>query len=229
MSGEDPAYPKSDSGKPIALEARGVGEDGRRFSPSIQRNRDAVRAALLAHMPTSGTLLEIASGTGEHGAHIAPACPGLTWIYSDIDEVSLASQAAWKAALTDSADLQGPLHFDVRLNDWPAMGAPEPLDAIFCANMIHIAPFEAAIGLITGAGRYLRPGGRLMLYGPFARDGEIAPSNAAFSEDLKRRDPHWGVRDLDLDLLPHAHAVGLSLAHVEPMPANNLSVFLERG
>lgn len=228
MTGDAPIYPKSENGKPVALEARETGEDGRRFSPSIQRNRDAVRDAFLDHMPRSGTLLEIASGTGEHGAHIAAACPDLTWIYSDIDETSLESQVAWKAAAGPDTHLEGPLHFDVRLEDWTAMGAPVPLDAIFCANMIHIAPFEAAEGLIAGTGRHLRPGGRLMLYGPFARNGEIAPSNADFSEQLKRRDPDWGVRDLDLDLVPLARAAGLKLVHVESMPANNLSALFEK-
>lgn len=94
--------------------------------------------------------------------------------------------------------------------------------------MIHIAPFEAAQGLIAGAGRLLRPGGRLMLYGPFARDGDIAPSNARFSEDLKRRDPSWGVRDLDREIQPLAKSAGLSLIHVMEMPANNLSVVFQR-
>ena len=228
MADENAGYQKSASGKPLALEARGKEPDGRRFSPSIGRNKVVVRSVFLQHMPTTGTALEIASGTGEHGAHIAAEQPGLTWVYSDIDEASLASQAAWKAFAGERAKLEGPLTLDVTTADWTTTGAPHAVDGVFCANMIHIAPFAAAKGLFSGAGRYLRSGGRLMLYGPFARAGVIAPSNASFSSDLKRRNPDWGVRDLEHELLPLAHAAGLSLFTVIEMPANNLSVIFER-
>lgn len=228
MKDETPAYPKAPSGKPVALEARDSDADGRRFSPSIARNRDAVRDAFLAHMPTVGTIFEIASGTGEHGAHIASACPELKWQYSDIDPVSLASQAAWVAHIGAAANLLSPVELDVTQPGWGnGLSASAPV-GVFCANMIHIAPFAAAEGLITGAGQLLNAGGRLMLYGPFARDGIIAPSNASFSEDLKRRDPAWGVRDLDRDIVPLAQKAQLLLAHVIDMPANNLSVVFEK-
>lgn len=210
--------------KPVALETREEATDGRRFSPSIGRNKDVVRDTFLLHMPHTGRVLEIASGTGEHGAHIVAACPNLIWTYSDIDEESRASQAAW-AARDKAAQLCGPLHLDVT-GDWNA--AQGPWDAMFCANMVHIAPFAAAKGLIAGAGATLKPGGRLFLYGPFAREGAIAPSNAQFDADLKRRDPAWGVRDLDLDILPLAGAAGLALKQVITMPANNLSVIFEK-
>lgn len=214
--------------KPVALEERGESGDGRRFSPSTARNRDAVREVFLARMPAKGTLLEIASGTGEHGAHVAPALPGLTWIYSDIDPGSLASQTAWATHLGEESGLTGPLTLDVTLPDWTVAGVPPRLDALYCANMIHIAPFAACEGLFAGAGRHLTTGARLMLYGPFARMGEIAPSNAAFTESLKSRDPAWGVRDLDLDVRPLAEAAGLRLAETVAMPANNLSVIFEK-
>jgi len=94
--------------------------------------------------------------------------------------------------------------------------------------MIHISPFAVAEGLFAGAGRVIKPGGKLMLYGPFARRGDIAPSNARFSEDLQRRDPSWGVRDLDLEILPLANAGGLAISNVINMPANNLSVIFEK-
>jgi len=187
-----------------------------------------VREVFLEHMPATGAVLEIASGTGEHGAHIASALPGLTWQYSDIDTESLASQAAWRVFMGERASLLEPVLLDVTTPDWSASGARVPVEAMFCANMIHIAPFLAAEGLIAGAGRHLLPEGRLMLYGPFARAGQIAPSNARFSEDLKRRDASWGVRDLDQDLLPIAEVAGLDLIDVIEMPANNLSVIFER-
>lgn len=228
MSDENAAYPGTASGKPVALEARAEEADGRRHSPSIARNRDAVRDVFLVHMPASGTVLEIASGTGEHGAHIASALPRLAWQYSDIDAESLASQAAWRLSIGERANLLEPVFLNVTSPDWSASGARLPADAMFCANMIHIAPFSAAEGLLAGAGRHLVAGGRLMLYGPFARAGQIAPSNARFSEDLQRRDRSWGVRDLDYDILPRTLFAGLDLIDVIEMPANNLSVIFEK-
>lgn len=227
MSDENATYQKAQTGQPLALEAREQTDDGRRFSPSIGRNKDVVRDAFLKLMPTSGRILEIAAGTGEHGAHISDAAEALVWTYSDIDPASQASQSAWRAHVGHER-LRGPLTIDTTASDWGEADRDAPWDGMFCANMIHIAPFAAAKGMIAGAGRLLRPGGRLMLYGPFARNGEIAPSNARFSVDLKRRDPSWGVRDLDLEVLPLAQVAGLTLIEVMAMPANNLSVVLER-
>lgn len=227
MTDENATYQKASSGQPLALEKRAATEDGRRFSPSIGRNKDVVRDAFLQLMPDSGTILEIASGTGEHGAHITAAAANLTWTYSDIDSASQASQAAWRDHEGHDR-LRGPLTIDTTQSHWGDADDQAPWDGLYCANMIHIAPIAAAEGLVAGAGRLLRPGGRLMLYGPFARDGEIAPSNAQFSEDLKGRDPSWGVRDLDRDLVPLAVQAGLQLVTVLDMPANNLSVVFER-
>ncbi len=225
MSDEDKDYDKSASGKPLTLEARDAVLDGRLYSPSTGRNKDAVRKVFLQTMPQTGHCLEIASGTGEHGAHIIAAAPELHWTYSDIDPGGHASQAAW-AAHEGHDRLHGPLHLDVTAVKWGE--AERAWAAMFCANMIHIAPFEAAEGLIAGVGRLLPPGGRLFLYGPFARNGEIAPSNARFSEDLKRRDPSWGVRDLDVQVMPLTKLASLRLAEVIEMPANNLSVIFEK-
>ena len=226
MSGEDAAYPKAATGKPVALEARVESADGRRFSPSIERNKDAVVAVFEAEIAHDAFVLEIASGTGEHGFHICERLKQLSWTYSDIDGESRVSQASWRARATHDR-LDGPLELNVTEPDW-GRALNGRYDAIFCANMIHIAPFEAAVGLIRGAGELLSTGGRLMLYGPFSRNGDIAPSNMRFSEDLKRRDSRWGVRDLDLDILPLANAAGLDLHKVIEMPANNLSVTFQR-
>lgn len=227
MSDENAAYPKRASGAPLALEQREETGDGRRFSPSIARNRDVVRDVFRAHMPTAGQVLEIASGTGEHGTYIVSALPDLSWTYSDIDPAGRASQTAW-AQQTGDGRLHGPLEIDVTVAGWANIASLSDFDGVFCANMIHIAPFAAAEGLFQGLGEGLRQGGRFMLYGPFARDGDIAPSNARFSEDLKRRDPSWGVRDLVRDILPLAASVHLSLVEIVEMPANNLSVIFER-
>ena len=201
--------------------------DGRRFSPSTARNKDAVRETFLAHMPATGRILEIASGAGEHGAHITAAAPDLTWTYSDIDPEGRASQSAW-AAYQAHDRLLGPHAVDTTAPQWGEAEDAAPYDGLFCANMLHIAPFEAAIGLLAGAGRLLRENGKLFLYGPYGRNGEIAPSNAQFSTDLKRRNPNWGVRDLDRDILPLAVDNGLTLEAVIEMPSNNLSVIFTR-
>lgn len=227
MTDENQTDQSPATSQPVALERRQAAADGRRFSPSTGRNKDAVRDVFLAHMPVQGQVLEIASGTGEHGAHITAAAPDLVWVYSDIDPAGRASQQAWRAAATHDR-LRGPLTLDTTAEVWPSIDEVPQTCALFCANMIHIAPFAAAEGLITGAGRLLGPGGRVMLYGPFARDGEIAPSNARFSADLKRRDRRWGVRDLDRQILPLAAAAGLHLCEVVDMPANNLSVIFEK-
>ncbi|MEL6387850.1 MAG: DUF938 domain-containing protein [Pseudomonadota bacterium] len=218
-------YPKSADGRPVALEARMAGQDGRRSSPSIARNRDVVRDAFLTSATRSGHVLEIASGTGEHGSHIADAAPDLHWSYSDLDADSRDSQAAWAAAAVHNR-LHGPFIIDASETVWPAVEG-QAFNAIFCANMVHIAPFAATKGLLAGASRHLAAEGKLFLYGPFARDGVIAPSNQAFSQSLKQRNPDWGVRDLDRDLVPLAETVGLRLANVIDMPANNLSVIFE--
>lgn len=225
MTDENAGYQKAGSGQPLALEQRQTSEDGRRFSPSTGRNKDIVRETYLRLMPRTGRVLEIASGTGEHGAHITAGALELEWTYSDIDPASQASQAAWSQH-AEHGRLLGPLTVDTTQSEWGE--AEQVWHGLFCANMIHIAAFEAAMGLIGGAGRLLTPNGRLMLYGPFAQNGAIAPSNQRFSEDLKRRDPSWGVRDLELDIIPLTTEAGLQLAEIVEMPANNLSVVFEK-
>ncbi|MEZ5896405.1 MAG: DUF938 domain-containing protein [Parvularculaceae bacterium] len=212
--------------KEIALEER-TASGARLRSPSAERNRDAIREVFLRLMPGAGAIVEIASGSGQHGAHIAAASPDIYWRPGDPDAASRTSIAAWTAH-SGLANVAAPHNADVTRTGWEGdFGAA---DGVFCANMIHIAPFEAAKGLIAGAGRLLKPGGRLMLYGPFTRNGaHTAPSNEAFDASLKARDPRWGVRDLDRDIAPLAIAAGLSLVEIVDMPSNNFSVIFEKG
>lgn len=205
-------------------EAGGV--DPRRYAPAAARNRDAILAVLPAYLPETGTVLEVASGTGEHAVHFATHLgEGLTWLPSDGDPDAVPGIDA-HAAAAGCARIGPARALDVCRPDWQADIA---FDAIFCANMIHIAPFAALEGLLRGAGAGLPPGGPLMLYGPFRRDGaHTAPSNAEFDRSLKERDPRWGVRDLEGEVVPHAARAGLRLAAVEAMPANNLIVVFRR-
>ena len=207
---------------PVALEDRGRHGDGRQFSPSAARNSGPIREVLERVLPRSGLALEIGSGTGEHVVCFAKALPGLEWQPSDPDPASRASIAAWIAA-EKLANVRAPLAIDTRHDVW-GVEKDAPLAAVISLNMIHIAPWESALGLLAGAGRLLRRDGVLYLYGPFMRGGaHTAPSNAAFDADLKRRDPRWGVRDVD-DLVREAVPHGLKLSDIVEMPANNLSL-----
>lgn len=200
-----------------------VEPDGRRFSPAVARNRDAILGVLRGILPARGLVLEIASGGGEHAAHIAAALPALGFQPSDPDPVARTSIDAWARAAR-LANLRPALALDATAAAWPIAAA----DAVLCINMIHIAPWDAALGLLAGAARVLPPGGPLVLYGPFRRAGaHTAPSNAAFDQSLRAQDPRWGVRDLD-DVARAAGAAGFAPPEVTEMPANNLLVVLRR-
>jgi SAM-dependent methyltransferase len=209
---------------PVALKDRGRTGDGRHFSPSAARNSGSIQEVLERVLPKSGIALEIGSGTGEHVICFARALPGLLWQPSDPDPAARASIEAWTAA-EGLANVRAPVAIDTRHALW-GVEDDAPFAAMISLNMIHIAPWESALGLLAGAGRLLRPDGRLYLYGPFMRGGaHTAPSNAAFDADLKRRDPRWGVRDID-DLIREAAPHGLDLREIIDMPANNLSLVL---
>ncbi len=202
--------------------------DGRLHAPAAQRNRAPIAAVLADWLPAGGTVLELASGTGEHGLHFAACFPGLVWQPSDPDPQHRRSIEAYRLA-EGGANLRPPLDIDVTAPDWPLQDLPgEGLDVLVCCNMIHIAPWAAAEGLFAGAGRYLKAGGGLFLYGPFRRRGvPTAPSNEAFDASLKSRNPDWGLRDLEA-VTALAEAVGLAAPQVVEMPANNLSLWFER-
>jgi SAM-dependent methyltransferase len=173
-------------------------------------------------LPRKGIVLEIGSGTGEHAICFAKSLPELVWLPSDPDAASRASIEAW-IATEELANVRAPVAIDVREAIWGAED-DAPFDAVISLNMVHIAPWEAALGLLAGAGRLLRPNGVLFFYGPFMLGAaHTAASNAAFDADLKRRESRWGVRDVD-DLVREAALHGLELSEVTPMPANNLSL-----
>lgn len=189
----------------------------RRHSPAAERNGPPILAALQRLLPAQGLMLEIASGTGQHAAFLSAGLPGWDWQPSDFDAGSLPSIAAW----CDGLDrVRPPIRLDVLDANWP--GVPAQVDAIFCANMIHIAPWECTAGLMRGAARHLAARGLLLTYGPYIEDDRpTAPSNLAFDTDLRARNPAWGIRRL-ADLSSDAAAVGLVLRERIEMPANNL-------
>ncbi len=198
--------------------------DHRCYAPAAARNRDPILGVLRQHLPERGLVLEIASGTGEHAAHLAGAAgPELVFQPSDPDQAARESIDAWTATL-GLANVRPALQIDAASDDWPIDHA----DAVLCINMIHIAPWAAAVGLFRGAARVLPAGGLLYLYGPYRRGGRhTAPSNAEFDADLRRRDPAWSVRDLEA-VVALAETNGFEPPLVVEMPANNLSVLFRR-
>lgn len=198
-------------------------EDARRYAPSVARNKDAIAAVLARHLPVSGLVLEIASGSGEHAMHFASAFPGLTFQPSDPSEEARDSIQAWRA-VTPLPNVLPPLDLDVTAQQWPIAHA----DVLTCINMIHIAPWAATLGLMQGAARLLPKGGILFLYGPYRRHGQhTAPSNAEFDASLRERDPSWGVRDLEA-VAAAATAAGFAAPLIEAMPANNFALIFQR-
>lgn len=191
--------------------------DARRHSPAAERNGPPILAALQQLLPATGVMLEIAAGTGQHAAHFGAGLPGWTWWPTDFEAAALPSIRAWCAGLPN---VQPPQRLDVLQPHWP--GVPAEVDAVFCANMIHIAPWACCAGLMQGAARHLRAQGRLITYGPYLEEGvPTAPGNLAFDADLRQRDPAWGLRRRE-DVEAVAAQAGLVLQARVAMPANNL-------
>lgn len=196
---------------------------GKRHAPAAARNAGPIREVLARLLPAGGAVLEVASGTGQHAAFMAAAFPDRTWQPSDADPGALASIAAWVAE-AGLPNLRAPLRLDVEVEPWPI----DAVDAIVCINLVHVAPWSAALALLRGAARRLGPGGLLYTYGPYRFGGEFtAPSNAEFDASLRAQDPGWGVRDVR-DLEAAAAAARLHLAETIAMPANNHSLVFRR-
>lgn len=216
----------------FATAGQPVESDGRLDSAAFHRNHAPVWAVLDKFLAgKSGDVLEAGSGTGQHVVHFARHSPGIVWWPSDLNAAHLKSIAAW-CANAGLANIRPALRIDLTDPAWcPAMqdgSGPGKLLAVFCANVIHIAPWRVAEGLFAGAARYLRDDGRLFLYGPFKRDGKhTALSNAVFDTSLRDRDGEWGVRDI-ADVSRLAEGVDLVLVEAVPMPANNLILVFAR-
>jgi Protein of unknown function (DUF938) len=198
--------------------------DLRRFAPSVARNREPITGVLQKYLPTQGLILEIASGSGEHVVHFARTIgKELTFQPSDPDPDARDSIDHWVAALHLKNVLPA-IALDAATEPWPIVRA----GMVICINLIHIAPWASAVGLMRGASTTLPPGGELLLYGPYRRAGQhISPGNSAFDADLRSRNPDWGVRDLE-EVAALAEIHGFAAPTIEAMPANNLSVIFTR-
>jgi SAM-dependent methyltransferase len=213
-------------------DGRPIEPDGRLDAAAFHRNHQPIWMVLEKFLDgKSGDVVEAGSGTGQHVIDFARRSPDITWWPSDFNDAHLKSIAAWRAH-AQLSNVRAPLRIDLSDPVWcPEMhdgSGPGPLLAVFCANVIHIAPWRVAEGLFAGAARFLRADGRLFLYGPFKRDGKhTAPSNAAFDSSLRDNNPEWGVRDI-ADVTAVAESAGLKLAEIVEMPANNLILAFER-
>ena len=213
-------------------DGRPLEPDGRLDAAAFHRNHAAISAVLQPFLAKkSGDVVEAGSGTGQHVVAFARHTPGVTWWPSDLNEQHLRSIDAWRAH-AELPNIRKPLRIDLSDPAWcPEMHddrGPGPLLAVFCANVIHIAPWRVAEGLFAGARRYLQADGRLFLYGPFKRGGRhTAVSNAVFDSSLREENAEWGVRDID-DLNKLGEAAGLALKEIVEMPANNLILVFSR-
>lgn len=201
----------------------GAADGDRRSAPAALRNREPIANVLADWLPNEGLVLEIASGTGEHVIHFATRFPNLDWQPSDLHPEALASIDAWResAGLTN---VRPSASLDASADNWPIRHA----DAILSINMVHISPWASALGLLAGSARLLGPGAPLILYGPWLKDDiQTAAGNLAFDVDLKRRNPAWGLRQVE-DFQASAESYGFTLDAIQAMPANNLMLLFRR-
>ena len=196
-----------------------MSEDCRRYFAAVPRNRDVILEVLRRVLPENAAVLEVASGSGEHGVHFASHLPSVTWHPTDADPELLASINAWRHA-SDLPNLRPARWLDVLKKPWPTI----EVDAVVNINMLQVSPWEACPALFEGVAQVLRPGGVVVMYGPYKRAGKhTSESNASFDATVRENDPRWGVRNLE-DVAAAAHARGLILEEVIEMPANNLAV-----
>lgn len=204
-------------------------QDARQYAPATLRNRAAILEVLLQNLPTTGNILEIASGTGEHSVYFAPHLHPRQWISSDPNPIAISSIIAWQQH-EPSPNLVEPLNIDVTAADWSDLYQlkSQNIQVIVNINMLHISPWNACLGLMAGANRILSEGGILYLYGAYKQNGKhTSLSNADFDASLRYQNPEWGVRDLEA-VIAVAAAENLVLQKVQSMPANNLSVFFQK-
>jgi hypothetical protein len=190
------------------------------FSPAAERNKQPILDVLRKVLPTQGTALEIASGTGQHVAWFAQHLPAWTWQPTDAQVAALDSVMA-RIARDALRNVHAPLLVDVMSPAW-LPSETLPFEAIYCANMLHIAPWATCAALMHGSARHLSPEGVLITYGPYLEDEvPTAGGNLAFDQSLRERDPAWGIRRR-VDVEQQAARAGLQLTQRHALPANNL-------
>ena len=205
--------------------------DGRLNAPATARNTEVIAEVLQTVMKfETGNVIEIGSGTGQHVIHFSRLFPNLTWWPSDPETDHIKSIESWRQYAKQD-NIRPACRIDASA-DWNlGKETTPPSDNVICifsANVVHIAPWEVAIGILSGAGKYLQKDGVLVLYGPYSRSGDLlSEGNIAFDKSLKSRNPDWGIRDLD-DILKSAEKHNMSLHKVFDMPSNNSTIVLKK-
>ena len=197
-------------------------------SPAAERNKQPILEVLQTFLPTTGRALEIASGTGQHLVWFAQALPLWTWQPTEVHRGALYNIEV-RTAEADLDNVLEAIQLDVRTEPWfTELAEPPSFDLIFCANMLHIAPWAACSALMHGAAHHLAPGGKLVTYGPYFEDG-VAPaqSNGEFDISLRAHDASWGIRQR-ADVEREAARAGMHLRARHAMPANNLLLVWQR-
>lgn len=195
------------------------------FSAPSERNKQPILEVLRTLLPAQGHALEIASGTGQHVAWFATHLPQWSWQPTDL-KTDLFPDIVARTAGAGLAHVQPPLQLDVLAEPWPVHD--RRYDLVYCANMLHIAPWTCCGALMRGAARQLTPQGQLVTYGPYLED-EVPTSegNLRFDATLRAQDPAWGIRRRE-DVAQEAQRAGLQLAARHAMPANNLLLVWQR-
>ena len=201
--------------------------DQRLLFPATQRNRVPIGDVLADQLPSTGLILEIASGSGEHGVTFQKRFPGVIWQCSDPDPEHCRSIDSWIRHEQLTQTMPPALQMDVRDTDW-GQQLEAPAQAVVAINLLHISAWECTVALFTQAATLLPSGGILCIYGPFSVDGRhVSDSNRSFDASLRERNGSWGVRDQTL-VLQEAGAAGFSLQKISLMPANNRMISLVR-
>jgi len=194
-----------------------------RFSPAADRNKQPILDVLRTVLPPQGHALEIASGTGQHLAWFAQHVPQWTWQPTDATAEGFADIEAHIAGLDN---VRKPQVLDVMHTPW--LDADNQFDAIYCANMLHISPWQTTTALMQGSAAQLAAGGVLITYGPYLEDSVVtAEGNRSFDASLRAQNPAWGIRRLE-DVMVIATGAGLRLAQRHALPANNLLLVWQR-
>jgi Protein of unknown function (DUF938) len=193
------------------------------FSQSCENNKAVILELLLRLFSERRRVLEIGSGTGQHGSYFAQAMPWLNWQPTELPE-NLAYLVP-RCERSVAANLQQPKALDVTCSPW--LQAPLP-DALFTANTLHIMPWEAVVSffaeLADAAADSL-----LVVYGPFNYDGKYtSESNARFDQWLAQRNPASAIRDFEA-VNALAMQSGFALEEDNAMPANNRLIAWRRG
>jgi hypothetical protein len=202
-----------------------INPDYRLNFPATTRNRESIAAVLSNYISPNSLLLEIASGSGEHGVFFQKKFPSITWQTSDPELVHRKSINSWIMHEGLYSKMPEPLDLDVEMRPWSInnrLGAL--IKGIVCINMIHISPWSCTRSLFEESKKYLDQCNFLMLYGPFLRkEKQTSESNLNFDQSLKMQNPRWGLRNLE-NVNDIAFKNGFKLDNVIDMPANNLSV-----